>query len=202
MTGQDAVGHAHSRPDDVAVCKNQRLTCQPNSTFKNDARAVALTTFRKIWNVVCPFIVCCKPMSDVCWQCQKNNNLVYKSANLPDDQKQERCRKQQDHLTNVATERAFYRDLVKESKVTAEREGVRLGQNDPCSRRIAMHYSFDFAQQVHYPSDPMQPGPVYFLTPRKLGIFGVHCEGVTQQVNYLVGESYNTSIASSGPRGR
>ena len=26
--------------------------------------------------------------------------------------------------------------------------------------------------QVHYPSDPMQPGPVYFLTPQKCAIFG------------------------------
>ena len=60
-----------------------------------------------------------------------------------------------------------------------------------------MHYSFDFAQQVHYPSDPMQPGPVFFLTPRKLGIFGVHCEGVTQQVNYLVDESVVISKGSS-----
>ena len=46
----------------------------------------------------------------------------------------------------------------------------------PCSNQTTMHYSFDMAQQVHYPSDPLQPGPIYFLTPRKCALFGVCCE--------------------------
>jgi hypothetical protein len=28
--------------------------------------------------------------------------------------------------------------------------------------------AFDFAQQVHYPSNLLQPGPIYFLTLRNL----------------------------------
>ena len=60
-----------------------------------------------------------------------------------------------------------------------------------------MHYSFDFAQQVHCPSDPLQPGPVFFLTGRKCGIFGVHFEGVSRQVNYLVDEAVSISKGSS-----
>ena len=75
----------------------------------------------------------------------------------------------------------------------------------PLSNPITVHYSFDMAQQVlvhmhgtctckginrpnlhilqvHYPSDPQQPGPMYFLTPRKCAIFGVCCEGVPRQV--------------------
>jgi hypothetical protein len=60
-----------------------------------------------------------------------------------------------------------------------------------------MHYSFDFAQQVHLPSDPMQPGPMYFLTPRKVGLFGVCCEGIPKQVNYLVDEAHCTSKGSN-----
>ncbi|XP_047246940.1 uncharacterized protein LOC124883730 isoform X2 [Girardinichthys multiradiatus] len=47
---------------------------------------------------------------------------------------------------------------------------------------IRMHYSFDFAQQMHFPSNPLQPGPMYFLTPRKCGLFGVSCEGLQKQV--------------------
>ena len=43
----------------------------------------------------------------------------------------------------------------------------------PCSRNITAHYSFDMAQQVFYTNDPLQPGPMYFLTPRKCAIFGV-----------------------------
>ena len=56
----------------------------------------------------------------------------------------------------------------------------------PCkSNNIKVHYSFGYAQQVHYPSDPLQPGPIYFLTPRKCAVFGVNCEALPRQVNFL-----------------
>ncbi len=42
---------------------------------------------------------------------------------------------------------------------------------------------------LYYPSNPLQPGPIYFLVPRKCSIFGVHCEGIPRQVNYLTDES-------------
>lgn len=61
--------------------------------------------------------------------------------------------------------------------------------NDACSLNATMHYSFDFAQQIHIPSNPMQPGPIYFKTPRKCGIFGVMCEAIPRQVNYLIDEA-------------
>ena len=35
----------------------------------------------------------------------------------------------------------------------------------------------------------MQPGPIYFLTPRKCSVFGVHCEAIPRQVNFLTDES-------------
>ena len=28
-----------------------------------------------------------------------------------------------------------------------------------------VHFSFDFAQQIHFPNSPQQVGPLYFLTP-------------------------------------
>ena len=52
-----------------------------------------------------------------------------------------------------------------------------------------MHYSFDFAQQVHYPHNPLQPGPMYFKTARKCAVFGVCCEGIPRQINYLIDEA-------------
>lgn len=45
---------------------------------------------------------------------------------------------------------------------------------------------------MHIPSNPLQPGPIYFKTPRKCGIFGVYCEGIPRQVNYLINESAQT----------
>ncbi|CAH3153233.1 unnamed protein product, partial [Porites lobata] len=62
-----------------------------------------------------------------------------------------------------------------------------------------IHYSFDYAPQVHMPCNPMQPGPIYFKTPQKCGIFGVirpsqgvMCEGVPSQVNFLIDEAVST----------
>ena len=57
---------------------------------------------------------------------------------------------------------------------------------------ITVHYAFDFAQQVHYPSNPMQPGLIYFLTPRKASIFGVCCEAIPRQVNFISDEASDT----------
>ena len=51
------------------------------------------------------------------------------------------------------------------------------------------HYLFDMAQQVFYPNDPQQLGPMYFLVPRKCGIFGVCCEGLPRQIIYLTDEA-------------
>ena len=52
-------------------------------------------------------------------------------------------------------------------------------------------YSFDFAQQVHFPSNPMQLGPIYFKMPQKCGIFLVMSEAIPRQVNYLIDEAIN-----------
>lgn len=41
---------------------------------------------------------------------------------------------------------------------------------------------------MHYPTDPHQPGPIFFKTPRKCGLFGIGSEAVRQQVNYLIDE--------------
>ena len=35
----------------------------------------------------------------------------------------------------------------------------------------------------------MQPGPIFFLTPRKCSVFGVHCEAISREINFLTGES-------------
>ena len=66
------------------------------------------------------------------------------------------------------------------------------GMTAPASNTISGHYSFDFVQQVHYPSNPLQPGPVYFLTPRKFTIFGVCYEAIPRQVNFFIGEASDT----------
>ena len=72
-----------------------------------------------------------------------------------------------------------------------------FSRSEPCSHDILAHYSFDMAQQVHYPSDPLQPGPIYFLTPRKCAIFGMCCESIPRQINYLIDEASDTGKGSN-----
>ncbi len=52
-----------------------------------------------------------------------------------------------------------------------------------------MHYSWDFAQQLNYPYEAHQVGPIYFKSPRIAQLFGVCCEALPQQINYLIDES-------------
>ena len=42
---------------------------------------------------------------------------------------------------------------------------------------------------MHFPSGPLQPGPIYFLTPRKCTVFGVNYEAVPRQINFLTDEA-------------
>ena len=61
-----------------------------------------------------------------------------------------------------------------------------------------MHYSFDYAQQVHY---PQEPGPIFIKTAQKCGIFGISCKPTSSQVNYMIdeaddiGKGANTTIS-------
>ncbi|XP_071948388.1 uncharacterized protein [Antedon mediterranea] len=149
------------------------------------------SSFYKMWKEYCPYIKITKPKSDLCWVCQKNNSAVFHSANSSDQSKRERLANQLDHLDKVSKERAFYRSNVLDAK--ANLKGETLGIHAPSSRKMKSHYSFDFAQQVLYPSDPDQPGPIYFITQRKCGIFGVAAEGLGKQVNYLIDEGSQAS---------
>ena len=154
--------------------------------------------FRRTWKALHPNIVTARPMTDLCWTCQKNNILIYRSANVAEADKSERLLQQEQHLRVVKEERSFYNEMVRRAKdVCRQLEVSQLSANSPCSRQIAMHYSFDYAQQVHLPSDPLQPGPIYFLVPRKVGLFGVCCEGVPKQVNFLIDEAHLISKGSN-----
>lgn len=102
----------------------------------------------------------------------------------------------EEHLTIVQLERSFYRSSCDESRTLVRSHFVVDGCYTPpspftsiSSGPAKVHYSFDYAQQVHYPSDPMQPGPIYFLTPRKCTIFGINCETIPRQINFLTDEA-------------
>ena len=107
-------------------------------------------------------------------------------------------RQAEQHLLEVTKERSLYKKAIDTAKESVQQAFSSSGQftppppaekATPCSRSIEAHYSFDMAQQVFYPFDPLQPGPVYFLTPRKCAIFGVCNEAIPRQINYLIDEA-------------
>jgi len=83
----------------------------------------------------------------------------------------------ENHLLDVTTERSVYKatlDKAKSSIVTHFSSNGEFSPPPPGADRppnstpIEAHYSFDMAQQVSYPNDPLQPGPMYFLTPKEV----------------------------------
>ena len=117
---------------------------------------------------------------------------------MPEAEKSATILKAEEHLRLVQMERSFYRstcDQCRDSIVRFFSSGTEFQPPSLSSRipensvAVQAHYSFDYAQQIHYPSNPMQPGPIYFLTPRKCSIFGVNCEGIPRQVNFLCDEA-------------
>ena len=101
-----------------------------------------------------------------------------KSANLSESIKSERLQNAQAHLQQARVQRQDYNDQCKKA----------YDDLAACSKigkpPTYMHYSFDFAQQLQYPFNSQQPGEIYFLSPRKCGLFGVCCEAQAYQINY------------------
>ena len=141
--------------------------------------SVGYSKFCDLWNQLCPFVVIMCPATDLCWTCQKNNNFIQKSVNMPESQKAEAIRAQEQHLQLAAGERQFYKNCCKQSKENICQHLQEIDFNfghASCSYNGTVHYSYDYAQQLHYPSHPNQRGPIYFKTPRKCTIFSVCCE--------------------------
>ena len=60
--------------------------------------SVGYSKFCDLWNQLCPFVLIMRPATDLCWTCQKNNNSIQQTANLPEEQKVAAVRAQEKHL--------------------------------------------------------------------------------------------------------
>ena len=164
-----------------------------------EVHAVAYSTFCTLWRTLLSSILLMKPMTDLCWTCQKKSTAFLRSANFPDKEKSAVLMDAEEHLRIVQIECSYYK---KQNVMTANRilsltshlvmtfSLPPLASQTPTnSRDICAHYSFDYVQQIHFPSDPMQPGPIYFLTPIKCAVFGVNCEAIPRQVKFMADEA-------------
>ena len=190
---QFADSHAMPLPGRLPTHKDYRVMLLPSdmsksAVYRSYAKAceseqsscISRRTFVTIWNELCPHIAAMKPATDLCYTCQQNANLLIKAANMPESIKSQRLQDAQKYLDLARVQRQQYNVQCATAKDS-------MTESD--SRPTVMHYSFDYAQQVHYPFNAQQPGPIFFKTPRKCGIFGVSCEPTSSQVNYLIDES-------------
>jgi len=104
------------------------------------------------------------------------------------------------HLNIVDNERQFYKDsidIAKRSVGTSFSILPSLGKTVPCTFEGTNHYSFDYFQQVHIPHDPDQVGALYFLTPYKVGLFGIMCEPLSKMALFIIPEGAATGNGSN-----
>ena len=142
-----------------------------------ESRAYKLTKFKSVWNTHCSHIQVCKTKSDMCSTCRHYSDRLGRSQILSDERKQGLITIYQQHLADAELCRNVYKLQIQEAR------------NKPDS--IA-HVSFDYAQQVSYPSRAQEIGPMYFLTGRKCQIFGVCQEAKPHQLFFLTDETHFT----------
>ncbi len=196
-----------SLPGRVPGYKNLRIKLLPTSTTKAELwrsykeaaqiggyTVVGYTKFVDVWNQFLPFIKIMQPSTDLCHTCQKNTEKIAGRAGASEEDKIAAVQSHQDHLRTAKREREIYNSSVDASKAFLKGHPTisLLSARQPCSLQGTVHYSYDYAQQVHFPTNPQQPGPIYFKTPRKCGIFGVCCESLPRQINYFIDESVAT----------
>ncbi|KAJ8316733.1 hypothetical protein KUTeg_005679 [Tegillarca granosa] len=201
---QYAFQYGVSLPGRLPYHSNLKVTLLPSDRTKADIhseyikaakessnRIISLSEFKKVWLEQCPVIVVMKPSTDLCSSCQNYNVNLTKSENLDEEQKSELVARYQRHLEKAKLQRDYFRDQCSETKENFSNmpEEYKCRGQQPLSYQGTMHYSFDYAQQVHYRHYAQQVGPLFFKTPRKCQCFGICSEGSGTQIFYLIDES-------------
>lgn len=149
---------------------------------------VGYQTFRRLWIEHFPHIVFSKTKSDLCMTCEDNKKLINASIAIGDEEYKLDClMRAREHLVAAKKERDHYRESIQMAKQTCANAPLD-GTSKPANDSV-MHYSWDFAQQLQFPYEDHQVGPIYFKSPRVAQLFGICCEAIPRQVNYLIDEA-------------
>jgi len=101
-------------PSDKNKLDIYQLYC--NAAEQNGFRKVASSTFLKIWKEQCPYLVVMKPATDLCVKCQRHVQIITKSGNMSEEEKTEKLLAYQNHISNVKTQRDYYRSQCEVTK--------------------------------------------------------------------------------------
>ena len=163
-----------------------------------DKRHVGSTVFYEVWNSCVPHIEFIKPKTDLCKTCFELRENIAGAVNECD--KLEMTQKLVTHLEVSREEREFYKQCTQNARdELGEVESPVNKYQTPCTTDYDnIHYTFDFSQYVTLPHSSQQVGALFFLSPRKVQIFGVCEEAKPLQTNYLIDE--NETIGPDGSR--
>jgi hypothetical protein len=159
------------------------------------AKPLGYKSFIRIWREEVPYVEFNDPRTDLCMTCEEFKKKINQvSVQLDEEREEKKAQVYQEalaHILDAKTERAYYRAAAQVAHSHYNKFSKRRvsSQVPPNSQEILMHYSWDFAQQLQYPYEDQQVGPIYFKTPRRAQIFGVCNEGIPCQVNYLIDEA-------------
>ena len=141
----------------ASLWRQYKTSCE-----EQNQKPVSLVSFRRLWQKFLPNMVMMRPATDLCWTCQQNSGQILRSSNLDEEQKSQLLLRAQLHLSKAKSEREFYKQCCNESKTTVERFHIQsLSPHPSVSLKGMVHYSFDMAQQIHFPYNPQQPSPVF-----------------------------------------
>ena len=148
-------------------------------------RTLGLSSFKSMWLQCLPHIRISNPRDDVCQTCEIIRKKI--SDAVSEEEKLTASTELSTHIEKAQLERGVYKQSIKCAfDETPPRDE---GAIPPVSKDLhKIHYTFDFSQQVTIPHHYRQMGPLYFMTPRRVQLFGVRLDGASLQYNYLIDE--------------
>jgi len=192
-------------PGRTAGMKNPDVLVLPCGTTKTkvhelyvqacaDKHAMSYSLFCETWNKFLPGVCIQKPRTDLCAVCKQDTMKLQKLKSLDEEAREEVLTRSLKHLSLVAQQRDHYKSSIAQSYHTIP-EGLQFG--DAVGTAVKLHFSFDFAQQIFIPNSSQQVGPLYFLVPYKLALFGIMCEPLSRMVMYVIPEAALVSKGSN-----
>ncbi|XP_071056005.1 uncharacterized protein [Onthophagus taurus] len=140
------------------------------ASLQDDEPKMSNRSFRTIWAKYIPYVTTMKPADDLCDICRGNTLSIALTKNIPDIEREQKLNQFLEHLHRARNQRAHYKSWCENTDDTA------------------VVLSFDFAQTVHYPLSPQQPGTAYFKATKKCGVFGITNAKLKIQHMYLIDE--------------
>ena len=170
--------------------------------LENDStlKLLKYDAFRKLWHQLTPYIQIMSPRTDLCDTCQHFRNGLQYNARKEEEAK-DLLKKYKEHLVKAKLERNYYNKntkLAEQQRKLVDEQFITRGKADYCSVDATAHYSYDWAQNVHVPHSDQQVSKIYYLSPRKVHLFGIQDEAVREQINYVLDEG---EIIGKGPNG-